>query len=1024
MHSRTRSLFIALLLLCAAGAAFAQGVNITTGSISGAVTENGGAPLPGVTVTATNLGTGLTRDTVTESDGSYLLNLLPPGRYRVDAELAGLGKSTVPAVNVLLGNNTKTNIVLAPTVTETITVTASAPVVDTTRTGTAISVTEQQIDDLPILARDFRSLAQLTPGVVTTFGSRITSNGARGISTDYNIDGASSNNDFFGEQTGGTRAPFTFSQAAVREFQVVRSQYDAEYGRGVGATLNAITKSGSNDLEGQVFYYLRNQDWASSRTSAFSNNQTATDSFVAKDSAQGGFALGGPIMRDRLFYFANFDGQDQKQPITVTTSIVDDDAFKALPAATQTAFRTKIESLIGFPYEEGLKYDQTFDQKTYLLKFDLNAGSRNHFSIRDNYSNFENANNQSFNHLSNQGTENDKFNQLVLQGETIFTDSLFNQFIIQRSTDERPIEPTTNTPEVVVTFATNRSQFLGQNDFLPNNTKETKTQIKDTLSMVWGNHTFKGGVEALLVSIDNLFPRNLAGVFRYNSVADFVADKPNSFNQGFGPGGGLTSWDMDTYALYVADSLRVGNRWNFDFGLRYDWQTIPEPETNAFPQHPEFITQIEEDHNLAPRFGFAYDIRGNGRSVLRGGTGKFYGYMPAILLSNPLTQISGNFNQVTISNCNATNNVVPCPIYPNKLTPEQFALLARTGTDIVTIGPEYEAQEAWRSSLQFEQQIGSTYSAGVGVIYQNTDSVQGTRNINLVPQAYSFGNLPVYNSASPNRKYADMGVVRELFSGEESTYRAFTLETHKLAVNDSKFSWDLSYTWSKAIDQDSNERSTSTSFLYDPFNPELSEGPADSDVRHRVVGDITYRLPLGFTVSAIGSWRTGMPYTRGMSFSGTTMNINGITQTSGNIPVFVDSNGTIIDMTQASGLTRPQLAEFLAARGATIIGRNTERQPDVWNADLRLAKVFGLPRGLELEILGEVFNVFNVKNRFVGTSNQTMFNFAYTASGANADKYTITRVNFSDGSPRFGVESGYDSSVDPRQFQVAAKVRF
>src|SRR5215212_7456592 len=317
------------------------------------------------------------------------------------------------------------------------------------------------------------------------------------------------------------------------------------------------------------------------------------------------------------------------------------------------------------------------------------------------------------------------------------------------------------------------------------------------------------------MSIDNLFPRNLSGVYRYNSVQDFIDNKPATFAQGFGEGGGLTSWDQNTYALYVSDSFRVGTHLTFDAGVRYDWQTIPEPETNAFPQHPEFITQIEEDrNNIAPRVGFAFDIFGTGRSVLRGGTGKFFGYMPDILLSNPLTQISGNFNQITISNCASATNIVPCPTYPNRLAPADFAKLARVGTDIVTIGPDYEAQEAWRSSLQFEQQIGSTYSAGIGVIYQKTEKVQGTRNINLVPLAFSFGNLPVYTINSPNRRYTDMGVVRELFSGEEARYRAYTAETHKLALNNSKLSWDLSYTWSRSIDQDTNERSTSSSFLY------------------------------------------------------------------------------------------------------------------------------------------------------------------------------------------------------------------
>jgi len=1021
MHSRFRSFFVALLCFVFAAAAFAQSTNSTTGGISGTVADSSGGALPGVTVTVSNTQTGLTRSTVTESDGKYNVQLLPPGTYSVKAELEGLGKAEAPKVTVLLGNSTNTDLSINPQVSEAITVTAAAPIVDTTRTGTAISVTEDQIENLPILGRDFRALAQLTPGVATAFGGRITSNGARGLSTDFNIDGASSNNDFFGEQTGGTRAPFTFSQAAIKEFQVIRSQYNAEYGRGVGAQLNAITKSGTNDFSGEVFYFLRDREWAATRPTTLPNGVNITDSFRGRNSTQPGFAVGGPIQHDKLFFFANFDGQRQKLPI-LATDIRRNTTFAGLSDATKTAFFAKIQSLIGFPYEQGIEYDQSFDQNTYLVKFDANVGQKNHFSLRDNYTDFENGNNQSFNHLSNQGVEHDKFNQLVLQGESVFTNNFFNQFLIQHSSDERPIVPNTTTPVVVVTYAPNSTVFLGQNDFLPNNTKEKKIQLKDTVQYIWNDHSFKVGAEGLLMSIDNLFPRNLSGVFRYNSVQDFIDNKPASFNQGFGPGGGLTSWDQNTYAIYVSDSFRVGNHLSFDAGVRYDWQTIPEPETNAFPQHPEFISQIEEDKdNYAPRLGFAWDVRGNGRSVLRGGTGKFFGYMPDILLSNPLTQISGNFNQVTISNCSLATNPVPCPTYPNVLSASDFAKLARTSTDIVTIGPDYEAQEAWRTSLQFEQQIGTTYSAGVGVIYQKTEKVQGSRNINAVPLAFTFGNLPVYTVTSPNRKYTDMGVVRELFSGEESKYRAYTFETHKLALNESKLSWDFSYTWSKAIDQDTNERSTSTSFIYDPRNPELSEGPSDNDVRHRMVGDVTYRLPFGFMVSAIGNWRTGVPYTRGIAFSGA-MNINGLTQTTGNIPVFVNSSGAIVDLAALTPIvngarvpiTRANLATALS--GTHIIGRNTERQPNVWSADLRVAKVFGLPRNIEIELLGEVFNLFNInRNHFIGAANQVQYSAAYTAS---TDTYVFTPV------ATFGLENGYDSSVDPRQFQIAAKVRF
>jgi len=1013
-----RSVLIALLCMVCCGALFAQSNNITTGGINGRVADSSGGALPGVTVTATSLDTGLTRSVITENDGTYVVSLLPPGRYRIDAELAGLGKSSVPSVNVLLGNSTKADVRLAPQVAETITVTAAAPVVDVTRTGTAVSVTNQQIENLPILGRDFRSLASLTPGVVDAFGGRITANGARGVATDYNIDGATSNNDFFGENTGGTRAPFTFSQAAIKEFQVIRSQYNAEYGRGVGAQINAITKSGTNDLHGEAFYFKRNREWASSRPLTLSNGQTVVDSFRAKDSAQPGFAVGGPIVRDKLFYFANFDGQRQKLPISIT-DVRQIAAFQALSPTLQQQFLSKVQSLVGHDYGDELLYNQTFNQNTYLGKIDANVGTKNHFSLRDNYTKFTNGNNQTLGNLSNQGTENDKFNQLVGQGETIVTNNLFNQALVQYSKDERPIDPVSRGPEIQVSGITSGAIFLGQNDFLPNNTIEKKTQLKDTVQYLFGEHTLKGGAEVLLMKIDNLFPRNANGVYLYNNATAFVNDQPNSYRQGYGPGGGLTSWKQNTYAFYGSDSFRMGTRWNFDVGLRYDWQTMPKPATNVFPQHPEFITDIKQDkNNIAPRLGFAYDVFGTSRSVLRGGTGKFFGYMPDILLSNPLTQISGNFNQVTIT-C-ATATTVKCPTFPNLLTPDQFNTLARVGTDIVAVSPDYQAQEAWRSSLQFEQQLGKAYSAAIGGIYSKMKKVQGSQNINAVATGTVLGDLPVYDLVSANRRYTDMGVVRQLCSCETASYKAVTLETHKLAISESKLSWDLSYTWSKSVDEDTNERSTSSSFLFDPFNPKLSEGPSDNDVRHRVVGDLTYRLPWGFMVSTIANWRTGVPYNGGIAFTGVGIpgspnSLNGLSQMTGNIPVFVNSSGQVIDLTAANNFTRQQFADFLASQGGHIIGRNAYRQPNWYDLDLRLAKSFNLLRDMQLQLIGEVFNATNRKNTLVGSANQNLFRATYTQS---TGKYTFTKF------ATFGLANSYAFTPDPRQFQVAAKIIF
>lgn len=1019
MHAvKSARLIVAALAIALLGAArLSVAQTVTTGSITGVVRDTQGGALPGVTVTATNLDTGLTRESSTEGDGAFVIALLPPGHYKVDAELSGLGKASVPSVNVLLGNSTKADMSLQPQITEQVSVTATAPVVDVARPATAQSITSDQIANLPILGRDFRSLAVLTPGVEEAFGGRITADGARGLATDYNIDGATSNNDFFGENTGGTRAPFTFSQAAIQEFQVVRSQYDAEFGRGVGAQLNAITKSGTNQFHGEGFVFRRDKSWAAgARPATLDNGQAVVDSFLPKDSTQPGFVVGGPIVHDKVFFLANYDGQRQKQPNVISDLRVRND-FLALSADQQTQVINKITALIGHPYTDELAYDTTFNQNTFLGKIDANLGKRSRVSLRDNYTNFENANNQSLGNFSNQGVEHDKFNQFVGQGNSVLNGRMVNDFIFEWSSDQRPVDPVSTAPETQIT-AFSPSQFFGQNDFLPNNTKERKFQVKDSVHYSAGVHELKAGTDLLFMHIDNLFPRNANGVYRYSTVNGFLTDSPATFLEGYGPGGGLTSWNQNTYAFFANDTIRPNARLTIDAGVRYDWQTMPLPAANAFPQHPEFITNIKEDkNNVAPRLGAAYDVNGDGRSVIRGGIGRFFGYMPDILLSNPLTQISGNFNQVTVT---CGSGAVPCPAYPNLLTTAQFNTLAKTSTDIVTVSPDYQAQQSWRGSAQYERRIGHRYSAAIGAVLAKLTNVQGSRNINATPTGVTLGNLPVYALQAGNRLYPDMGVVRELCSCEDASYRSMTLETHRLALADSRFSWDLSYTWARSLDEDTNERSTSSSFLYDPFNPALSRGPSDNDIRHRISGGAIYRLPLGFMAAGIFTWHTGTPYTEGIAFSqsgvpGSPTSLSGLSQTTGNIPVFVDKSGNVIDLTQVNGFTQQQLSDFLAAQGATLQGRNQQRNPSTHNLDARLSKTFNLPNGIHVELLAEVFNVLNTRIVAVGTGNQNLARLTFTQA---TSKYTVQSF-----ASTVNLTNSY-VFPDPRQAQIAAKIRF
>jgi hypothetical protein len=1041
MSIRIRPIFAALLCtLVVSVAAFGQSVNYTTGSIAGTVRDDTGVGLPGVTVTATNLDTGLTRSTFSGKGGEYDLTLLPPGNYKVMAELPGLGKSEVPRASILLGSTTRVDLKLAPKVTETMTITAAAPIIDTQRSALTQSVTSQQIDTLPLLGRDFRSLASLTPGVsVGSYDmSAITANGARPLSTDYNIDGASSNNDFFGQQTGGSRPPFTFSQAAIKEFQVIRTQYDAEYGRGVGAVVNAITKSGTNEFHGSAFYYDRKESWAASRAVVFDTNIGGTsyplrvsDSYLAKDVSQPGFVLGGPIVRDKVFFFVGFDSMTTSQRAVIGNDMRTYSQFLALSPADQQTVLSKIQTAVGAPYEAGLNYTVDNKLKTYLLKLDGNFSSNHHWSLRDNITRYDTNNSGSTNTFGlNQTNEVDKFYQAVVEVDSVFTNSLFNQFIGQVGRDQRPVTAQYSGTEFAINFGT--TQYFGATDTTPNTADEKKTQLKDTVTFLWKDHSIKAGVELLHRNLFDSFPRYAGGYYYYSNLANYLNDRPNTFRQAYGPNNGDVEWTTNLWSYYVNDSFRVSPRLTLDLGLRYDYQAIPRPPSNAFPQHPEFLSQIKNDtDNYGPRVGFAWDVRGDGRSVLRGGTGKFFEYMPDILLAGPIQGLSGALITTTFTCTTTPSN--PCPNYPNILSPTDFLAKSALSADVVTIGSGYQAQEAWRTSLQFEQRLGEDYSVGVSAVYSKLDHIQGTKNINLVPTGYSLGNMPVYDyssSSNPNRPYADMGNIRELTSEEKAWYRAQTLEIHKLATGDSKLSWDLSYTHADSVDYETNTRSTSTTFLMDPNNPKLSEGPSDNDVKHRIVGDLIYRLPWGFEVSAVAFWHSGFPYTGAIYFncSGcTATSLTGQAQTTATAsytPVFVDGSGAIIDLTQANGMTLPEFSAFLAGQNARLQRRNSYRQPSVYDLDLRLSKSFNLSHGVKLEVLGEVFNVLNKNMRVVTGANQDLFRVTYTKS---TGKYTITKyTNTVNGVAlnTFGLVQGYSGEVNPRQLQVAVKINF
>ena len=945
---------VAVLLAVAPQMGWAQ-TSRATGQIFGTCVGPDGAVMPGVILQVNNQDTGLTRGTVSDANGFFRLDLLPSGTYDVRGDLSGFKSEIKRGIAVTLGSSVKVEFVLAiSAVEEEIVVTAESPVIETTRASVSAGVSDTQIANLPLNGRDFTDFVLLTPGAVSADsgtdqqGGRSGINiGARGIQNSFNIDGSNDQSSFFGEERGGTRPPFTFSQAAIQEMQVIRSSYNLEYSAG-GGIINAITKSGTNDFHGLVFGYYRDE--------STTENDALDREPDAFEQLQYGFALGGPIIKDKLHFFVGLDSQDFQIPL-----IVEFDDF-------QDAWIPQWEALTGLDYgEETGDIGQTNDALVFMIKLDWQLGNNHLLTLRDNYSSQEGLNLTSSFDTTGQsanGLEENSFNSLVLTANSVLSENMFNEAIVQYSAEERPRGANvTNLPEAQIGFGFDA--VFGQNNFLPNYLDETRLQIVDNLTYYLGDHTLKGGINIDFVTFDDGFFRFGGGQDLYLDWDGFFEDNPFRYTQSFSDNDGTVKFDTDYYALFLQDQWRTSPNFTLTYGLRYELQAHDTPpDTN--PLYPDTGQIPDDKNNWSPRIGFAWDLSGDGKSVLRGGGGYFYDNTPTLLDANAMLTNGVRVVRVTLDCFDGD----PCPDYPDRIG--SLGDLPGATPDIFVYDTNFENPETLRFSLGYEREIARDIALGVDVIWSETTKLQRKQdqNLEVVPgESTPVGN-PVYVDGE---LYTDFDQIIQFTSDAKSEYSAFVLYAHKRFSH----SWllDASYTYSKVKDNDSNERSVSSSsdFPMDQFNLGIDWGYANFDVRHKFVASFGYQLPLNFMVSAIASVRSGFPYSA------------------------MDSR----DINQDS-YNRNERAMIEESDGVFFqYGRNTFRQPYNRNLDLRVSWTANFGRNLSIELILDMFNVTNEANWY--TSRRTLVNF----DGSINDTFgELNRVG------------------EPRNWQFGAKFRF
>src|SRR6266508_2396018 len=481
------SLCVVALLFAAvpSGWLFAQS---STGSISGNVVDASGAGVPGASVSVRNVDTGATRAATSGGSGGFAFPNLTPGNYAVSAEMSGFAAAKVSNVVVNIGGDTTIRLVLEPAgVQAAVTVSSEAPLIETSKSAVDTVVGQRMIENLPTNGRNFIDFVLTTPGVVKDnfrVGDIVFA-GQRGTLNSLVVDGGDNNNTFFGQalgRTGTGRAPYQFSEEAVKEFQVNSSAYSAEYGRAGGAVINVVTKSGTNDYHGSAFYYYRDKTLnAKDYTDAFNGRAKAPYHFD-----QFGATAGGTIVRARVFFFVNYDGQRNQTPNTV---IFPPTGFVVPSDPDSQAGFAKLPAL-------AFSWNRKQEQDVYLIKLEGEVGAAKHVSFRYNRQNFtgvgfeSGGSNVSFEHSGDSLVKTDT---LAGSFTSSFTPNLFNELKGQYAKDSEPVTANSSSPEANVQSLL----LIGENFFSPRETTIRRYQIGDTATTLLGNHTFKGGFDYL-----------------------------------------------------------------------------------------------------------------------------------------------------------------------------------------------------------------------------------------------------------------------------------------------------------------------------------------------------------------------------------------------------------------------------------------------------------------------------------------------------------------------------------------------
>jgi hypothetical protein len=975
-----------VLLASAPLGALAQTAN--TGAITGVVKDQSGAVVAGATVKAINIATGVTRMTTTGDSGSYELAALPPADYRIEIEAQGFAKyiQEPVTVNVLARVTVDPEMKPAGT-TEQVTVTGeSVPLIETTKTEVGGVINQRQMENLPVNGRSFASLAILLPGAtlqpsfdptkarVGTFSV----GGATGRNLNITIDGGDNKDN----AVGGILQNFTME--GIQEFALSTQRFSAANGRSGGALLSIVSKSGTNDIHGSVFGFFRDDALnanapkllAEANPTLFAEGDAIKPPF---ERQQFGGSIGGPIKKDKAFFFGTYERTRERGNSIVPTSIFE-----------------QIQLLEPLGYQAVRFLEQPFDDHQYTIKTDFNYSSKHNFVGRFAGQNNSGLNDQAgylvvFTDASGGNTtENDLYNAL---GSWTWTakSNVVNQFTYQFSDFNNQIGATTDLPNLI--FADGLS--VGRNGNVPQQTLQRKHQFRDDLSWNRGRHGLKFGVDYTAeTKLGGLFAFLSAPEYDFFFTADEIANNPNQFPQGFrtsqirpGPitcgtfglsgadcnqanlaglgvaadiilAGGDPTFDLDPFphlfSWYVQDDWKVTPRFTLNMGVRYDLDIGYVDNANQANNRVVKLLKIignpygqrvaeDDTNNFAPRIGFAWDVMGNGSSVLRGGYGM---YFDQSFLNVPLFAVQSANPEIYALIIDDSPNLSlasPPPPFPRPLTnpPIGFPVNGRF------IDPDYESPFTQQFNVGYAVELGRNMALDFDYVH-----ILGLHEFTQLDINPRIGPLINAQRTSPNPPRllapdfaahaaeitAEFGQavpftrIRVAQSDGRSRYDAFTIAFRRRYAN--RFLFNAHYTLARSVGWFGGSQSfqLTAQNQFNKFDPNADFGPTGEDERHRFVVSGVFDLPWGFQLSPVVQLASARPFSV--------------------IPGTIDIN--------RDGVTNDR--ETRDGNDQNKLPPNTERGDNFKQVNLRVSKFFNFTENMKLGVFFEAFNLFNTGN--------------------------------------------------------------